>query len=48
MHNLSIQSVLYLIFAKQDVLGPNYNKSKETKIGPKDKGVRASKRQKIR
>jgi hypothetical protein len=46
--NLFIQSVLHLISAKQDVLGPNHNKSKETKIGLKDKGVKASKKQKIR
>jgi hypothetical protein len=47
-HNLSIQSVLHLISAKRDVPWLNHNESEGTKMGPKDEGVRASKKQKIR
>jgi hypothetical protein len=43
--NLFIQ---FLISAKQDVLRPKHNKSKETKISLKDKRVKASKKQKIK
>jgi hypothetical protein len=41
-------SILHPISAKQDVLGPTYNKSEEMKRGLEDEVVKPNKRQKTK
>jgi hypothetical protein len=45
---LPIQSILYLTFAKYNVLGSNYNNSNRNKKGLEDKGRKPSKKQKTK